>query len=92
MNKVILVGRIANIEKGDITQLTIGVNRPFKNIDGDYETDLIPCLVFGNFSSTVNEYCEIGDVVGINGRIQIKDNQIQIIAEKVTFLSSRKED
>ena len=41
------------------------------------------------------EYCKKGDVIGVKGRIQTKQeenkNIIEIVAEGVTFLSSRKE-
>ena len=43
----------------------------------------------------ISEYCHKGDIVGVKGRIQRIDStsELQLIAEKVTFLSSKpKED
>ena len=46
------------------------------------------------------EYCKVGDVVGIKGRVQTrmiekedgtKYKKVEIIAERVTFLSSKKD-
>lgn len=99
MNQVILVGRIAQDleikeqeEKRTIT-LTLAVQRAFKNTDGIYETDFIPCQLWNGIAERTEEFCHKGDVVGIKGRMQSNDNGIYIIAEKITFISgSRKED
>ena len=95
MNQVILVGRIVNdptIEENEKCILTIAVTRSFKNADGVYETDLIPCLIWNGIVSNVCDYCHKGDVVGIKGRLQTKDNILEVIAEKVTFLSNKSEE
>ena len=106
LNQVVLVGRIANEikveENGDkkSTKLTIAVPRSFKNTNGEYETDFIDCVLWDMIGSNVVEYCKKGDIVGIKGRLQSrtiekyhsKMNIIEVIAEKVTFLSSKKED
>ena len=47
-----------------------------------------------------SEYCNKGDIVGMKGRIQSrsvekdgkKESVMEIIAEKVTFLSSKKQE
>ena len=76
----------------------IAVPRSFKNEDGVYETDFIDVILWDGIAENVKEYCKKGDLVGIKGRIQsVKENDkdvIQIVAEKVTFLSSKnpKED
>lgn len=94
LNEAILVGRIA----GDITnvdnkykKLVLAVPRNYKNEEGEYETDFIPCLLSGTIASTTKEYCKKGDMVGIKGRIEVKDNYVNVIANKVTFLSSKKD-
>lgn len=100
LNTICLVGRIAGdlevVEReGEekLTALTIAVPRSYKNTDGIYETDFIPCSTYGHISERVAEYCTKGDLVGIKGRIQIRDSKIELVAEKVTFLpSTRGED
>ena len=55
--------------------------------------------LFNAIATNTSEYCKKGDVVGVKGRIQIdnyekdgvKRKVTQIIADKVTFLSSAKE-
>lgn len=86
-------------EKGlkEIT-VTIAVVRNYKNADGEYEFDTITCKIWNGFSEYA--FCHKGDLVGIKGRIQsVKvENEdgtsyykLELMAEKVTFLSSKKE-
>ena len=97
-NQVIVVGRLADdikIETDEknveIAKVKINVSRPFKNVDGIYESDVIPCVLWAGIMSKAVEYCHKGDLIGIRGRLQMMDDKIQIIAEKITFLSSNKE-
>ena len=97
LNNIILVGRLVNEVKVEGEErkkysITLAVNRSFKNIDGEYETDFVPVTLWGPIGENTKEYCHKGDVVGIKGRIQCQDNNVEIIAEKVTFLSSKKAD
>ena len=71
-------------------ELTIAVNRNFKNAEGIYETDFIPCKLWnGVFANTI-ECLQEGDVVGVKGRLQsTEDKAIEIIADRITFLSSK---
>ena len=96
-NQVIVVGRLAEdikTEKDEknieIAKIKIIVSRPFKNVDGIYESDVIPCVLWSGIINTAVEYCHKGDLLGIRGRLQMMDDKIQVIAEKMTFLSSNK--
>ncbi len=104
MNQVILVGRLCQdpeIINTDAERkrsiVTIAINRPFKNSEGIYETDFIRCVLWNNIALNTFEYCHSGDVVGIKGRLQTRNYEdeeknkkfiMEVIAEKVTFLSS----
>ena len=106
MNQVILVGRLTqDVDVTQVddnkkkTIVSIAVNRGFKNIDGIYETDFFRCTLWNGIASSVSTYCQKGDVIGIKGRLQAtkyedennKTHYItEIIAERVTFLSSNK--
>ena len=83
----IIVGRIDSIIKDDNT-INIKVPRNYKNEKGEYEDDLLEIKIFDNLNDTVNDYCKQEDIVGVKGRIQSKNI---LIAEKVTFLSSKSE-
>ena len=99
LNNLVLVGRIANIEErgtyNEITTtiVTVAVPRSYKNIEGVYETDFIPCVLYNGIAKNTMENCKKGDTIGIKGKVQMKENELNIIADKVTFLSSKaKED
>lgn len=104
LNQVTLVGRLVrNItvnktENGKkISTITLAIPRSFKNTEGIYDTDFVNCTLWENVAMNTAEYCKKGDIVGIRGRIQskvitegdINKNIIEVIAEKVTFLSSK---
>lgn len=107
LNQTVVVGRIVKdpelkeTESGrKVTNITLAVPRSFKNINGEYETDFIPCVLWKGVAETTTAYCKKGDLVGIKGRIQTrtfededaKKQIIELVAEKVTFLSSKKEE
>lgn len=106
MNNVILVGRltqnpeIIEIENNrKVTTVILAVNRNFKNADGLYETDFIRCILWNGVASNTTEYCHVGDVIGVKGRLQTSKYEDEnkkvhyitdVIAERVTFLSTNK--
>lgn len=95
LNQIVMVGRLTDNlgikEEGckKYTTLTLAIPRSFKNANGEYETDFIPCQLFNAVAENTTEYCKKGDIVGIKGRIQSDENGVHVIAEKVTFLSSK---
>ena len=106
LNQVVLVGRIVfdlELKKNDsgkkYLSLLLAIPRSFKNIEGTYDTDFIRCIVWDNVASNTSEYCKKGDIVGLKGRLQSrlverndkKENIMEVIGEKVTFLTSSKE-
>lgn len=94
VNNVILVGRLVNeptleeMEEKKVTTITLAVTRNFKNVDGEYETDFIPCVLWNGVASTTTEYCLKGDVLGVKGRLQTREGKVEVVAERVTFLKS----
>lgn len=97
MNQVMFVGRITQdfvIEEKDnkkIGKNVLAVNRPYKNLDGIYETDFIPFSTYNAVADNCYEYCHKGDLLGIKGSLSSKDGKIYVNADKVTFLSSKLE-
>lgn len=104
MNQVVLVGRLAEnpivskTENGkSYTSINIAVPRSFKNSDGIYETDFIRCVLWNGVASNTSEYCHVGDVIGIKGRLQNRSYETEekekkyiteVIAERVSFIST----
>jgi len=106
LNQVVLVGRLTDnpevttLEHGKkVTYIILAVQRSFKNSDGVYEADFIRCILWDAIATNTCEYCHKGDIVGIKGRIQTSNyekdgNKVyntDVIAEKVTFLATKKD-
>ena len=106
LNQVVMVGRLVStpevkeLESGKkVSNITLAVQRPYKNTEGVYETDFVDCTLYDGVAQNTSEYCKKGDVVGVKGRIQTdlyekdgeKKKATNLIAEKITFLSSSKE-
>lgn len=103
LNQIVLVGRLARdveikeLESGKkVANITLAVSRPFKNKEGIYETDFIDCTLWEGIATNTAEYCNKGDILGVKGRLQTRiendKKYTEVIADKVTFLSSKKED
>ena len=105
LNQAVLVGRIVqepelkNTDKGKVSNITLAVPRSFKNSAGEYDTDFISCILWKGIAENTVEYCKKGDLVGIKGRIQTRNVEledqshrqfVEVVAEKVTFLSSNR--
>lgn len=97
LNQIVLVGRlndnptIQELEGGTkVSYIKLCVQRTYKNEEGIYETDFIPCTLWNGLAENTAEYCRKGDLVGVKGRLESGNNGIELIAEKVTFLSSSK--
>ena len=63
-----------------------------KNEEGIYETDFIKCILWGIVAENTAEWCYKGDIVGVKDRIQSNNGKLEVVAEKVTFLSSNKRE
>ena len=108
LNQFVIVGRlvkdpeVVETEMGKkISTISIAVPRSYKNANGEYETDFVDCKLWAGIAETAGEHCKRGDLLGIKGRVQTKViqdkdgnniNMCEMIAEKVTFLSSKKQD
>ena len=108
LNQVVLVGRLTSdleakeVEDGKkVTNMTLAIPRSFKNADGEYETDFVECTLWNSIAENTAEYCKKGDIVGVKGRLQTNNYEkedgskvfkLDVVAEKVTFLSSKTKD
>lgn len=107
LNQLVVIGRLVRdpelrkTENGkNVTNITLAVPRSYKNPNGEYDTDFIDCVLWSTVAESTTEYCKKGDLLGVKGRIQTRkieteDEKIkqvtEVVAEKVTFLSSRKQ-
>lgn len=104
LNQIVLVGRLTKdvevitTDSGKkMSEITLAIPRCFKNMNGEYDTDFISCTVYDKVAENTAEYCRKGDIIGVKGRVQSRTKEIdgknktmiEVVAEKVTFLSSR---
>lgn len=103
LNQIVLVGRLVRepeLKKSEKSkeymQITLAVPRSFKNVNGEYDTDFIDCILWDGVAKSTSEYCHKGDIVGVKGRVQssilesddgTRKYFMDVIAERVTFLS-----
>lgn len=107
LNQIVLVGRLVNTpelrqtENGkNVTNITLAVPRNYKNLSGEYETDFIDCTLWTGIAENTTTYCKKGDLLGVKGRVQTRSIEkedekkfvTEVVAEKVTFLTSKKAD
>ena len=91
LNQMILVGRLIDDPKTEEnkTIVTVSVPASAKDETGQYPVDTIEIELFGSIAKNTAEYCKKGDVIGVKGRIQKRDDEpMKIVAEKVTFLTA----
>lgn len=108
LNQAVIVGRIVrepDVKKTEngkaVSNITLAVPREFKNPKGEYDTDFINCVLWKGVAESTATYCKKGDLIGVKGRIQSREytngedekkHIIEVVAEKVTFLSSKKQE
>ena len=102
MNRIVLVGRLAQEPELRYTQtgiavakFTVAVNRPFVNQQGEREADFIDIVVWRNQAENCANYLSKGRLVGIDGRLQIRSYETadgqrrrvaEVVADRVEFL------
>lgn len=107
MNRIVLVGRLAQQPELRYTQsgiavarLTVAVNRPFLNQQGEREADFIDVVVWRNQAENCANYLAKGRLVGIDGRLQIRSYETaegqrrrvaEVVADRVEFLDRAKD-
>ena len=96
LNQLVVVGRISEIikESDKKIEMELKVPRSYKNVEGEYSSDIVTIMLYNTIAQNTIEYCNVGDLIGIKGRIERldKNKPMEILAEKVTFLSNKKEN
>lgn len=106
LNQVVLVGRLTKdlethiLEDGrKVSTIYVAVQRPFKNVDGNYDTDFVKCSVWEGLSTLIEPYCQKGTMIALKGRIQSYKREIQeksytfveVVAERISYLKDTKD-
>lgn len=106
MNQVVLTGRLSkepelfySKDGVGVSSFHLAVKRNYKNGDGDYEADFIPCVSFRKTAENIASYCEKGSLVALSGRLQtrsfenkdkVKTYVTEVIVESIEFLQRKK--
>lgn len=99
MNQVLLTGRITNdvelkATSTPLVNLTIAVDREYKDDKGERITDFIDVTVWRKPAEFISQYGSKGDIVGIVGQLQKRSYErdgkniwvTEVIAEKVSII------
>ena len=105
MNKVMLVGRVANeldlkaTQNGKyVCQFNLATNRPV-NRDGERQADFITCVVWGKQAENLANYQSKGSLIGVIGSIRVdsydktdgsKGYKTYVLANEIEFLGTKK--
>ena len=102
MNKVILIGRLTRevetrtVGEHMVARFAVAVDRPFKNANGERETDFIEVVAWRQLAKLASDYLVKGQQVAVEGRLQIRTYQTddgskhkaaEVVADEIQFLA-----
>ncbi len=102
MNQCILIGyvkdepKIKETSNGNrLTQIHLDVNRPYKNAEGNYDSDTFVVNLWNQMADECVKTIEVGQMLAIRGRLQSnnyeRDGEIlyrfEVVGEKVSALA-----
>ena len=83
LNQTVIVGRLVRdpelyeTENGNkVTNITLAVPRSYKNVNGEYDTDFVPCVLWKGVAENTVEYCRKGDFLGVKSHVQTRDIEV----------------
>ena len=101
-NRIILIGRLTRdpelryVPSGaPVASFTLAVDRPFRDQQGNRETDFIDIVAWRKLAEQVSQYMTKGRMVAVEGRLQIRSYETQdgqkrkvaeVVADGVRFL------
>ena len=106
MNKTILIGRLTKdpetktTANSQVTNITLAVDRNFKNANGEKGADFISVVAWGKTSEILQKYTAKGKQIAVFGRIQTRNYEdkdgrrvyvTEVVADEVQLLGSKSE-
>ncbi len=104
-NRIIMLGRLTKDPEKRTTpggkvvaSIVLAVDRPFKDVNGNKETDFIPVVLWGKAGELVADSCKKGHRLLVEGRLQIRNFEgkdgskryvAEVIANSVEFIEKR---
>ena len=108
LNRIIVMGRMTRdpelrrTNSGTaVASFTVAVDRDFKSLSGEKETDFIDAVAWRNTAEFVSKYFTKGRMAVVEGRLQLRDwtdkegnkrRTAEIVADSVYFGDSKRDD
>ena len=108
MNKIMLVGRLTRDPEvrststgTSIVNFTVAVSRNFKNKEGNYDADFLPCVAYRAQADFVSKYFKKGSLIGVEGRVQTRNYDAQdgtkryvteVVVENIEFVGGKNDN
>lgn len=108
INQVTLVGRLTKNpdlritpDGLSVTNITLAVNRHFRNHEGEIEADFIQCKLWRKSAENTAKFCRKGSLVGVTGRIQTRNYNnhegkkvyvTEVVVETIRFLGTKRSE
>lgn len=85
LNQVILVGRVNKLDKlaGIVS---IDIKRP-----NEKDSDVIPVILTDGLMESVLDYLTEGATIGVKASLNIDNDILRIVGDKVTFINTKNE-
>ena len=83
-NYIMLVGNIVDINQEE-KKFKIKVNKPFKNVKGEIESEIFTINVVDFLLDTIKKNGNINATIGVKGRVQLQNNQVELVADRIIF-------
>ena len=88
INHISLTAVLLDIDEHKKNVRYIEVQRNYKDVNGHYQKDIFPCMMWSKKEKGSLFLYKVGTVVAIDGRVEIEDNITYIIIECITFMFS----
>lgn len=84
-----------------VCRFTLAVKRNYKDQSGEYLSDFIPCVAWGNIGEIIAKYVKKGHKLGVTGRMESRKYNdrdgnsrtvIECVVEDKDFLTSRSDN
>ncbi|MBR0386073.1 MAG: single-stranded DNA-binding protein [Erysipelotrichaceae bacterium] len=94
LNQVIMIGKVSSFPQRNekdfvLASFTMEVERPYCEPDGSHRIDVFPVVLWRGVADVISEKHHLGEVVAVKGRLEMNNGIMEIIAERVSFITSQ---
>lgn len=88
-NSLTLIGRttdkpdVKTLESGiTVGHLTLAVYRPYRNSNGEFDVDFIPCVMWNSVAQSAEEYVKKGSLICVKAYLITKEETITCLNDE----------